>query len=248
MLNKKKYFPTVVDNFFDKPDKIREFALGLEYKPDPLGRWPGLRTEFLHKIDLELSTAIMLKILAVYHDFAFQNVKWTDSIIMFNKIKDNGDDELNKGWIHIDQKYELFGLCYLNPGVNNMDWGTSIYTRKKDFPVYIESRHHYKHMFFKGEELDIEQYKKSLNDHTSGFDETVKIGNVYNRLVSYSGAEAHRMNALIKGEERLTMLMFCNGIQPEANRFPANRVRDKVNYDNFIYDTIDSLNAKNIKK
>ena len=126
----KKYFPTIVDNFFEDPDKIREFGLSLEYTPDINGAWPGVRSKSLHEIDYEMYTSFMLKFMSIFHDFAFQNVRWIDASVHFHKIKDTGDKELNKGWIHIDHNHELAGLCYLNPGVTNLDWGTSIYKQK----------------------------------------------------------------------------------------------------------------------
>ena len=43
------FFPTQsVDNFFDKPEEIVQFANSLEYKTARSGFWPGERTEELH--------------------------------------------------------------------------------------------------------------------------------------------------------------------------------------------------------
>ena len=36
------FFPTqVVDNFFDKPEEIVQFANSFEYQTGPSGFWPG---------------------------------------------------------------------------------------------------------------------------------------------------------------------------------------------------------------
>ena len=244
----KLYFPAVVDDFFDNPDLIREFALSLDYKPDEGGRWPGVRSEQLHIIDYELFMSIMLKIMSIYTDFAYQNVEWQNASIMFHKIKDTGDKETNKGWIHIDNDYQLAGLCYLNPGVQDINYGTSIYKRKQDVNFMPFERHYYKHMFIKGNEVDMEAYKKSLKDYNARYNETIRIGNVYNRMITYSAPEHHTLNGIPEGEERLTMLLFMNGISPENNRFPINRIKDKQQYDKFIEDRIKFLNEKSITR
>ena len=100
-----KYFPAVIDNFFDKPDLVREFALSLDYAPDDKGRWPGQRSESLHMIDYELYMSVMLKIMSIYTDFAYTNVTWENASLYFHKIKDTGDKELNKGFKDSDVKY-----------------------------------------------------------------------------------------------------------------------------------------------
>ena len=235
-----KYFPAVIDNFFDKPDLVREFALSLDYAPDDKGRWPGQRSESLHMIDYELYMSVMLKIMSIYTDFAYTNVTWENASLYFHKIKDTGDKELNKGWIHIDQDFQLAGLCYLNPGVNDMNLGTSIYS-KKGFHQKFE-RHHYKHMYYKGEQINMNDYKKKLSEHNNEYDETIKIGNVYNRMITYETLEHHTLNGIPKDEERLTMLLFMDGIKPEDNRFPNNRIKDVKQYDSFIEERIRFLN------
>ena len=55
-----RFYPTVVDNFFDNPDSIRQFGLSLPKTPDDEGRWPGIRSEELHKIDNQLNCSFLL--------------------------------------------------------------------------------------------------------------------------------------------------------------------------------------------
>ena len=240
----KKYFPTIVDNFFENPDKIREFGLSLDYTPDSDGHFPGVRSKSLHEIDYEMYMSLMLKFMSMFHDFAFQNVNWMDASVYFHKIKDTGDEELNKGWIHTDNDHELAGLCYLNPGVTNLDWGTSIYKQKDNTEYMRYGRQHYKNMFYKNEPVDLNKYKKSLKENNENFQETIRVGNVYNRMIAYSAPENHCHNGVTKDEERLTLLFFINGLTPDRNRFPNKRVKDPKHYDNFIHDRIDELNKK----
>ena len=58
------FFPISVDGFFRNPDKIVNYAKSLPKKYNSKGEWPGVRSEPLWEIDLELNTAITAKILA----------------------------------------------------------------------------------------------------------------------------------------------------------------------------------------
>lgn len=232
-----KYFPVVVDNFFRNPDLIRKLALSLNYAPDDKGRWPGQRSEQLHTIDYELFMSIMLKIMSIYTDFAYSNVTWENASLYFHKINDTGDKELNKGWIHIDQDFELAGLCYLNPGVNDINTGTSLHSIE-DHHKY--ERHYYKHLYYRGDNVDINDYKKELKEHNDKYTETMRISNVYNRMITYDTKEHHCLNGIPENEERLTMLLFMSDISPEG-KFPVSRIQDDKQYDNFIEERINFL-------
>jgi len=52
---------TVVDDFFDNPMKVREFALQQEFKTDPHNLWPGKRTALLNDIDPALLNHIIMR-------------------------------------------------------------------------------------------------------------------------------------------------------------------------------------------
>ena len=46
------YLPTmVVDNFYEEPDQVRDYALSLEYFKGDRGSWPGVRTKLFHEFD-----------------------------------------------------------------------------------------------------------------------------------------------------------------------------------------------------
>jgi hypothetical protein len=237
----KLYFPTIVDNFFDNPDKIREYALSLEYKPCPDGNWPGMRSQPLHELDKELYMAIVQKILSIYNDFYLQGLGWSNGKIQFHLNKGIGDKDIDTGWIHTDDNFQLAGVCYLNPGDVDMNTGTSILSLKKEKIDYKNERQDYKHKFLKGEQVDINEYKKSLKNHNDNFEETIRIANVYNRMITYASPEFHCLNGLPKNESRLTMLLFMSDIKPDHNRFPFTRVKDSKRFDDIINNRIDHL-------
>ena len=86
MIYPKQYPTVVIDEFFDNPSTIRDFALSLSYERDADGRWPGERTPMLHTIDESLVYAFAKKILSIYFDNGTQ-VYWDDIQMAFQKIK-----------------------------------------------------------------------------------------------------------------------------------------------------------------
>ena len=131
-----KFFPVSVDNFFDNPDKIVKYAKNLPKEPDPIGKWPGNRSETIWKINKELNDLIILKILSCYYDLSYQDISWDYADLYFHEIptifKDKNDVR-NKGEIHVDANdapYEIAGLIYLTPDIDS-DLGTSLFTLKQ---------------------------------------------------------------------------------------------------------------------
>ena len=118
------FYPTIVDNFFDNPDFIREFGLSLPKQPDNEGRWPGVRSRPLHEINDQLSCSLLLKVFSVYFDLSYQNVNWSSSKVYFQQISkfDNSkQSDKNTGWIHTDTDENLAGLVYLNPKIEPVE-------------------------------------------------------------------------------------------------------------------------------
>ena len=70
-VNPIKFFPVCIDNFFDNPDEIREWALSLPKEKSDDGHWPGVRTSPLHILDKQFHNTLFLKVLASYFD-----LKW----------------------------------------------------------------------------------------------------------------------------------------------------------------------------
>jgi len=99
---------TVVDNFFDDPDAVREFALAQEFLPDPTGHWPGTRTKSLHLIDNDIFDIFARKYFSLF--FAVEKLGWTVDA-RFQKI----GKHYGKGWAHNDIGVIITGIVYLNP-------------------------------------------------------------------------------------------------------------------------------------
>jgi len=243
----KNFFPVSVDDFFDDPDRIVNYAKKLPKAPDPEGLWPGKRTEVLWKIDNELSAAIVLKILSSYYDLTYQTVAWDQANIFFQETPAGSktkNDVRNKGWIHSDSDWEgLAGLIYLTPDIDP-DSGTSLFKLKNQNynprgPDSISWPRHLLHTNKKGitgyeEEFDEVYFTKKYKEHETPFIEKIRFANIYNRMILYDKNEFHRANSFYNDPEkdvRLTLVFFIGGLDVHPN--PLERLRDKDN-DEFI--------------
>lgn len=246
----KKIFPVCVDNFFDDPDIIRKLALDLEKERSVDGSWPGLRSAHLHEIDHEFHVTLFLKVLSCYYDLKNDNVSWSACHAQFQHIpayEKGVDDIRNNGWIHRDVGDEIAGIIYLTPNAD-INSGTSIFRLKSEYKdSYLPyANNPSKHALYNGNRIIEEDYRKSLKSHNNKFEETMRFGNVYNRLVMYSASEYHRANSFVtNGEDRLTLVFFMRGLKSgndeRVSRYPSTRVRDKENFDDALKTRINYL-------
>jgi hypothetical protein len=201
-----KYFPaTCIDNFYSEPDKIREFALSLEFKKDFEGRWPGSRTKEMHLVDRDFFEAFCNKVFSLFFDLEQTHLTWSVRT-MFQLIDSYSDDPLspkNKGWIHYDDHAVFAGIIFLNPD-SDLGTGTSLYKMVDDKNLNRDTT---KSKFYL-EGID-DNYDESIIKHNECFVETVRFNNIYNRLIAFDGKTAHGANSLYsKGTPRLTQVFF----------------------------------------
>ena len=70
VVKNKMNFPSIcVDNFYDNPDEVREFALSLDYSETENGKYPGKRTKSLDTISNEFFHSFCQRLFSVYYDF-----------------------------------------------------------------------------------------------------------------------------------------------------------------------------------
>lgn len=217
-----KHFPSMcIDDFYENPDEVRNFALSLDYEKDEFGYWPGKRTKPLHEIDTEFFQSFCVKLFSVYYDFNFVDLKW-NLLTQFQLIEPYSEQKLsakNQGWIHLDSGYVFGGIIYLNPDID-ITCGTSLYRVVN--PDVIDTWRPTKENFYKNG-LD-ENYDEEILKHNSGFEETVRFNNVYNRLISFDSEVYHGANNFYTNKEpRLTQTFFISSLnsdsQPPLQRF-----------------------------
>lgn len=219
-----QYFPvTIIDDFFNNPDKVRELALGCEYNPSPLGHWPGIRSPKLHLIDQSFFDKFCLKLLSIFYDRNFHNINFNIDAY-FQKIKPFDNDpksNKNKGWVHYDDKI-FGGIIYLTPTISYSS-GTSVYHTNDKFDLNkLLTANKQKHNFYLHN--DDTNYDKSYKKYAKMFDETVNVSNVYNRLILVDGQSWHAAQNFYVEEERLTLVFFVDKIESTGST-PIHRIK-----------------------
>lgn len=175
----------IVDNFFEEPDKVVEFANSLEYNVLQ-DNYPGARTE---RLSDEFSDKFAEK---VFSNFPF-TVNSYDLHLSFQKIT----DKFETGFIHIDTPTQLTGIVYLNEEDNT---GTSLYSFNGDHNKILKT--------LDNRNPDAEKLLK----HNKQFKKTVDVENVYNRAFIFDASTPHCANGF-SGNERLTLIGFFKDIK-----------------------------------
>ena len=218
-----------VDNFWDDPDSIRDYALSLDYKsPDENTYFPGLRTDCLSTVDNNYYESSVKKLLSYFFDMT-SDISWT-GVSHFQKsfaFNENKSNLVNMGWAHRDDEHPLRTLSavvYLNKNTY-LGSGTSI--------LHPSINHDKKYLnfslrnkFYQNNYTDQNFYSDSLKKHNDQFDVTVEFKNRYNRMIAYDGHFWHRESCLWVPEEfRLTQVFF---IQFQKN-IPISKKNPKNN-------------------
>jgi hypothetical protein len=208
---------SVIDNFLSNPNSIRNWALRQEFFPDPNGQWPGQRTKLLSEINPELANLISCKYFNLFFNL-YDNHRWIMDL-QFQIV--TGD--VGQGWIHQDSHARLTGIIYLTPNAI-LESGTSIYQQKDDssFPNVAKLNN-----------TKVQHYLGNItNDEANAdrillkeyYNETIRINNVYNRLVTFDAHlphAAHDYCGDALDDSRLTLVMFVK--QLYADQTPISR-------------------------
>ena len=127
----RKFPVTVLDNFYENPDLVRQFALSLDNSPDPTGRWPGKRSLSLHKVNRPFFDTFCGKLFNLFYDLDVQILKYevdtsSQSISNFSEkcLKDT-DESIFYNYEHLNFSstfsfaanklaYYSFALCILS--------------------------------------------------------------------------------------------------------------------------------------
>ena len=212
-------YPLVIkDNFFSDPDSILELCNQFDCNRSHVN-FPGLRTNYLSNTNKKLFLSIANRIFALIHDSLPSHYKMD---IEFQKIdpfvKDDKWDKKNRGWVHKDCC--LFGgVIYLDKNPDK-DAGTGIYKLKDGYHFQDKESLSYKVLLYSGKLIDDGQYYQAYDMIADQYEETLRVPNVYNRLVLMPGDQMHGMTT-IGDKERNTIVFFCNeaiGVYPPEYR------------------------------
>ena len=217
-------FPAIcVDNFYSEPDKVREWALSLDYEPAPGGQWPGKRSEKLHLVDPVFFENFCKKVFSLYFDVERNDIQWIvhTQFQIIEPFDQDPNSTKNTGWVHYDDDSVFGGLIYLTPDIDSK-CGTSIFQQREPLPFDIKGKST-KESFYKTG--NSENYDDVLTEHNSVFDETIRYNNVYNRLISFDGETPHKANSFYTEIPRLTQVFFVDKIDITC-KWPIARHRD----------------------
>ena len=168
------YSLVVIDNFYNNPDEVREFALSQDFNVD--GNYPGHRTQsFLTpSVKEEINSHIR-----AHHG----EIIWPDredsycGAFQYTTASD-------RTWIHADGWNDWAGVCYLTPDAP-LTAGTALYRHKETGITRIPR-------LPDGERAEplMSNLESDGNDYTK-WDVVDQVANVYNRLILYPGDLFH---------------------------------------------------------
>ena len=209
-------FPTtIVDNFFDDPTLIRNFALAQEFFPDPDHKWPGLRTDFLHILDPKFFGNTMQQFLLLFYP-AGSECSFSASA-QFQLVP----KEYDQGWVHLDGAL-VTGIIYLNDE-HIPNSGTTIYRPKYPGTGLIHGDKIEESFKNPDRTADFEKFRKENNDQ---FEESIVVKNKFNRLVAFDSHLYHAAGDFKTGESdtsRLTLVFFINKLV--VDHYPIQRIK-----------------------
>ena len=217
------YPVTVINDFYDDPDAIRQFALAQKYtfrheEKDLDYVYPGCRTKDLHELDGALQAAVLKKLVSVFHIAEHDLMRWAISS-SFQSVS----EIYKEGVIHTDTNTIFAGVLYLTPNAP-LNSGTSLYRKNASFN---------QKQYQQACDQNTERFKtgKIIMDTSfhSMFDEVVRVNNVYNTLILFEGDMYHAANKFFGktlDDSRLAQVFFVNKIDAnKTNSFPLNRTK-----------------------
>lgn len=219
---------TVVDDFFEDPNWVREYALTLPYDSDPTFAWPGTRSPDLNIINPNFLSFVINKSLSIFYNAGTEaagqdprfNFMW-DAQANFHLVK----KDQGSGWIHKDTAL-ITGIIFLNDSYNP-NAGTSIYDIKRGVQCDAENIN-VKRDFFAGK-VSTEQMTPYMKANNSQFEESIRVQNKFNRLLMFDsnlwhGANEYSDDTNSQDGDRLTLTFFIE--QFHVRKSPIYRMRN----------------------
>ena len=198
---------TVLDNFFDNPNAVKDYALSLEYKDDQ-NNFPGKRSEPLHVINPDLFRYTSNKVLSLFFD-NYQEI-YHEIYLSFQLIEEHP----GKGWVHQDPNIFTF-IIYLHESNPNIDCGTSLWSLNSDsFSPY---KNKFEKDYFNKKRKDHYNHKKydkeAISSFNKKFTKEISIPDKYNRFIAFSSELYHSANNYNNNlSPRLTLIGFVNNL------------------------------------
>ena len=215
------YPVTIVDDFFKDPDAIVEMAESMNFYNPNTGNWPGERTKQLYVEHETFFNYFGQRILALFYDTTPDFWKLQCHFQKINPFCEDKYNKKNRGWIHQDEHCFFGGIVYLtkNP---EPDTGTSIYKAKKGYSFQFKKTLDMKEALYKSKPVDDKEYEIEFDTMNDQYEETVRVSNVYNRLLLFDNMAHHGVQTF-GTTPRLTLNFF--GIDHTGKIPPIMRMK-----------------------
>lgn len=216
------YPNVVIENFYEKPDQIRKFALKQKFTYCHQLKnidyvYPGCRTEELFALDKDLYEKVCKKLISVFHNSKHDYMQWAIST-SFQIV----EEKFDFGVIHQDTNTIFAGVLYLTPNAP-LDSGTSLYKPNKLF-----NEENYQAALRQNDVNFKTGHPVSAEYHTM-FDEVLRVNNVYNSLILFNAQTFHAANKFF-GDSlkngRMAQVFFITKIDAKSyDIFPLQRTK-----------------------
>jgi hypothetical protein len=216
---------TIINNFFDNPFSVKNWASTLEYNSSLSNQWPGERTKCLSEINYRFYSYVNRKVLSLFfEDYNSIDYKCT---LYFQKLnKYNGT-----GWIHQDPNLYTF-IIYLSDN-NNLNCGTSLYKLKNNryyrfeneqesfFDINEQQKHH------KERNINEEILLKKQQADQFSYEKVLDIPDHFNKLIVFPSEQFHSANFLgDSSSSRMTLIGFVYNLT--TSLLPSVRFKQVV--------------------
>lgn len=219
----KKFPVTIVDNFYENPEMVREFALSQKFYPSD-GKYPGSRTDSIHNLSQEFFKTFCEKLFSLFYDLNTTKLNWTveTRFQSIHNLSNNKDSKFNVGWVHSDCSI-FSGIIYLSKNSS----GTSIYYPKE--PGIETTSQDEKRLLYSGKKINEDEYSIAIDKNNNNFYESIRVEGEFNRLLLFEGGVYHGVPSFFtEDDNRLTQVFFVDEITShnDAANYPI--VRSKV--------------------
>ena len=214
---KYSYPITIIDDFLDNPEAVREWGISISKEYHPLRIYPGKRSQNLVQVYPEFAHSIYKRVLSVF----YENIpSQHEGGIYFDIIEKNTYEE---GWVHQDPT-DISFVIYLNKEYKN-NCGTSIY---KPNPLTIAPPSNTSQiMDIKSQDFlnkkTTEEGRKARNIFNSHYKNVLNVNPLFNRCLIFPGSHPHSVNNIDTGtdEDRFIIMGYISKLispTPPLNR------------------------------
>ena len=203
------YPVTIVDNFFEDPDAVVKMAEEMKYYNPNTGNWPGMRTKQLSVEENRFFKYFGNKLHLLFVDSVPEYWNMQCHFQKINPFCKDKYDKKNRGWIHQDENCYFGGIVYLTKNPES-DTGTSIYKAKKGYSFQFKKTLDMKEALYKSKPVDDKEYEIEFDTMNDQYEETVRVSNVYNRLLLFDNMAHHGVQTF-GTTPRLTLNFFGIG-------------------------------------